>query len=59
MIMSLGATKDIYMHMLLHLNDDFDDDLLMEAIGLLVWKLHDSGIKSMKWYIYGLQFHEK
>jgi hypothetical protein len=24
--------RDIYMCMLLHLNDDFDDDLLQEAI---------------------------
>ena len=27
---------DIYMEMLLHLDEDFDDDLLQEAITLLV-----------------------
>jgi hypothetical protein len=27
--------KDAYMNMLLHLNEDFDDDLLMDAIELL------------------------
>lgn len=24
--------KDVYMHMLLHVNGDFDDDLLMDAL---------------------------
>ena len=27
---------DLYMNMLLHINEDFDDDLLQETIGLLV-----------------------
>ena len=27
--------KDAYMQLLLHLNDDFDDDLLMDAMSLL------------------------
>jgi hypothetical protein len=28
--------KDRYMYLLLHLNEDFDDDLLLDAIRLLV-----------------------
>ena len=28
--------KDIYMDMLLHINEDFDDDLLQDAIELIV-----------------------
>jgi hypothetical protein len=28
--------KDIYMMFLLHINDDFDDDLLLDAMELLV-----------------------
>jgi hypothetical protein len=28
--------KDVYMNMLLDLNEDFDDDLLMDAISILV-----------------------
>ena len=27
--------KDIFMNMLLHLNEDFDDDLLLDAINVL------------------------
>ena len=27
--------RDVYMHMLLHLNEDFDDDLLLECIQAL------------------------
>ena len=33
--MELMSIGDQYMHMLLHLNDDFDDDLLMDALRLL------------------------
>ena len=32
----LVDTKDIYMQMLLHLEEDIDDDLLIEAIDLLL-----------------------
>jgi hypothetical protein len=32
----LAHLKDIYMTMLLHLNDDFDDDLLQDAMEILV-----------------------
>ena len=28
--------KDMYMHMLLHINEDFDDDLLQDTMGILV-----------------------
>jgi hypothetical protein len=28
--------KDLFMNMLLHLNQDFDDDLLMDAVEMLV-----------------------
>ena len=40
---------DIYMEMLLHLDEDFDDDLLQEAITLLVdlWLL---AIINMMWF---------
>jgi hypothetical protein len=31
----LIVMKDAYMHMLLHLNEDFDEDLLMDTIELL------------------------
>ena len=34
--------KDIFMEMLLHLNQDFDDDLLQDSIELIVdWVLTD------------------
>ena len=34
--------KDIYMDMLLHINEDFDDDLLQDSIELIVdWVLTD------------------
>jgi hypothetical protein len=29
------AVKDVYMYMLLHLNEEFDDDLLLDAMMLL------------------------
>ena len=29
--------KDFFLHFLLHLNEDFDDDLLFDAITLLDW----------------------
>ena len=29
--------KDIFLHFLLHLNEDFDDDLLFDAITILDW----------------------
>jgi len=28
--------KDVYMHMLLHLEEDFDDDLLQDTIEMVV-----------------------
>ena len=28
--------KDQYMHMLLHINEDFDDDLVLDTLRLLV-----------------------
>ena len=28
--------KDVYMHFLLHLNEDFDDDLLFDVIDMIV-----------------------
>ena len=33
--------KDIYMNLLLHINEDFDDDLLQDTIEILVdmWRL--------------------
>ena len=31
----LVTMKEIYLHFLLHLNEDFDDDLLKEAVELL------------------------
>ena len=39
--------KDIFMNFMLHLNEDFDDDLLQDAMSILVpyWKIID--------YIYG------
>jgi hypothetical protein len=33
---SLVRLKDVYMSFLLQLNEDFDDDLLLDAIDLLV-----------------------
>jgi hypothetical protein len=33
--MTPAPLKDLYMTFLLSLNDDFDDDLLQDAIGLL------------------------
>lgn len=29
--------KDVFLSFLLHLNEDFDDDLLADAIALLTW----------------------
>ena len=34
-VMNFGSYKDWWMQMLLHLNEDFDDDLLLDAISLL------------------------
>ena len=34
-IMNFGSFKDWWMQMLLYFNEDFDDDLLLEAIRLL------------------------
>ena len=32
----IGSWKNIFMSFLLHLHEDLDDDLLFDAIGLLV-----------------------
>jgi hypothetical protein len=34
-IYCVGRVKGMYLHMLLHLSDDFDDDLLLNAIRIL------------------------
>ena len=34
-VVSSFTAKDNFMHFLLHINEDFDDDLLMDAIGIL------------------------
>ena len=39
--MAQANLKDIYLEMLLHLNENFDDDLLQEAIELIVEWLND------------------
>ena len=31
----MAEIKDIYMNLLLHINEDFDDDLLMDILELL------------------------
>ena len=35
MQMEVGVSKEMYLHLLLRINEDFDDDLLMEAMELL------------------------
>ena len=37
------SAKDQFMQMLLHLNEDFDDDLLLDALRLLT---------GIDWYVY-------